>query len=91
MHQNDSPPANPILPLYNLPSSYTSPDILKNMHFGWTEDSWEIDESPVEDNIDEAGRVELTDKQKYRAHKRKLAREAQAALVAEYKAGRFDA
>lgn len=89
LHQNDSPPANTILPLFNLPSSYTSPDVFKALHFGWTDDTWEPSDSPIEDNVDD--QAELTEKQKYRALRRKAAREALLALVSEFKEGGFDA
>lgn len=88
LHQNDSPPSNPLLPLFNLPTSYTSSEILKALHFGWTDETWESADSPAEDVADDS---EKTDKQKYRAMKRKHAQEAQMKLVNEYRAGEFDA
>lgn len=63
--------------------------MFKALHFGWLDESWEPSDSPVEDNVEES--TELTDKQKYRALKRKQAREALLALVSEFRAGDLDA
>lgn len=63
--------------------------MLKALHFGWTDETWETSDSPIEDNIEE--NPEKTDKQKYRALKKKQARDALLDLANEYKAGEFDA
>ena len=91
LHQNDSPPSNAVLPMYNLPSSYTSSEVFKALHFGWLDESWEPTDSPTEDNVEQSPQVELTEKQKYRAMKRKQAREALLALVEQFRTGDFDA
>jgi hypothetical protein len=89
LHQNDSPPSNTFLPLFNLPSNYTSPDVLKSIHFGWTDETWESSETPIESDFQDD--PDKTDKQKYRAMKKKWAQDAILNLVKEYKAGDFDA
>jgi hypothetical protein len=81
-----------ILPLFNLPAEYTSPEVFKALHLGWTDPTWVSAEDELDDEEEAiAGGAERTDKQKHRLYRRRQARDALMALVNEYRTGDFDA
>lgn len=86
LHSHDSPPPNQNLPLLNMPESYYSPDVLKALHWGWTEDEWQTAELPTEPDGDNFE----SERQKQRMKKRLHTREALRETIADLKTGNFD-
>ena len=87
MHPHDSPPPNQCLPLLNMPESFYSPDILKSLHWGWTEDDWQLDEIPTEPD----GEGIESERQRQRHRKRIHTQEVLKETIQDLKDGNFDA
>lgn len=88
INANDSPPANPFLPMLNLPTDFLS--IIKHMHWGHTDPSWTSADFPTEP-ADPSNPGEMNTKERQRMRKRKQAQEAIHATIGELHAGEFDA
>ena len=91
LHPNDSPPANPLLPLLNLPPSFVQKDVLRDMHWGYTEASWPSLDLPI-DPLDEQNETEhRSERERNRLRKRKAALEYHSSTLKEWADGEFDA
>ena len=82
MHTTDCAPAMHLLPLYNLPESYTASDVYRNMHWGMTDPEWQ----PAEFDRAEAKSAP----HRTRLKKRAAAQDMTQQLTQEWKDGGFD-
>lgn len=88
LHPNDSPPAHPILPLLNFPPSAISKTVLRDMHWGYTEKSWQTGD---ELTIDPEDGVSIkSERERNRLRKRKAAQDHMAETLMEWSEGEFD-
>lgn len=70
-----------------MPESFYSPNVLKSLHWGWTEPDWELDELPTEPEAEGFD----SERQRQRYRKRQHTQEMLKQTIQDLKAGEFDA